>query len=436
MPENNKVGLIQFTILTTVSMTDGIIMLPTMIATVGAISVYAWIETIICAMILAYAFAKCGAYSTRSGGLGGYAEYAFGKSGNFIANFTYAIALMIANVGIAISVVAYSSAFFYANLSPADAAFLAGLVMIMTTAANFWGTGMTVKLGFTAMMCKLIPAAIMSICGLYFFDPQIFNAAWNPHHYTLVQTIGLSNSFTLWAFLGLESACSNMERVKNPERNVPIAVIAATVAIGAFSILYTTVIQGIVPNSVLAQSTAPFGDACAYMFGPAAGHAVTALMIFGCGGALIAWQFTLVELLRSGSMEGYFPKVFGLVDSYEIPVRGIIVMLLIQMVLLSMTGSPSLVKQFDALMKLSTVANLVPYVLAMASLDIMQRQAGENSDLTRMAAVAGGAYSIYACIQCGMDSVTYGMVAVLVGLMIYGLYAIRLQKPHRPRRMR
>ena len=269
-----------------------------------------------------------------------------------------------------------------------------------------------------------------------FFNPDIFSAAWNPHHYTLVQTIGLSNSFTLWAFLGLESACSNMERVKNPERNVPIAVIAATVAIGAFSILYTTVIQGIVPNSVLAQSTAPFGDACAYMFGPAAGHAVTALMIFGCGGALIAWQFTLVELLRSGSMEGYFPKVFGLVNSYEIPVRGIIVMLLIQMVLFSMTGSPSLVKQFDALMKLSTVANLVPYVLAMASLDIMQRQAGENSDLTRMAAVAGGAYSIYACIQCGMDSVTYGMVAVLVGLMIYGLYAIRLQKPYRPRRMR
>ena len=41
-------------------MTDGIIMLPTMVATVGAISIYAWIETIICVMILAYAFAKCG----------------------------------------------------------------------------------------------------------------------------------------------------------------------------------------------------------------------------------------------------------------------------------------------------------------------------------------------------------------------------------------
>ena len=227
-----------------------------------------------------------------------------------------------------------------------------------------------------------------------------------------------------------------MERVKNPERNVPIAVIAATVAIGVFSILYTTVIQGIVPNTVLAQSNAPFGEACAYMFGPKAGHVVTALMIFGCGGALIAWQFTLVELLRAGAQEGYFPKVFGRVNAYEIPIRGIAVMLLIQMMLLSMTGSPSMVAQFDALIKLSTVANLVPYVLAMASLDIMQRQAGKDSNLTRMAAVAGGAYSIYACIQCGMDSVTYGMVTVLVGLMIYGLYAVRLQTPYRSRRMR
>ena len=404
MPENNKVGLIQFTILTTVSMIDGIIMLPTMVATVGAISVYAWIETISCVMILAYAFAKCGAYSTRSGGLGGYAEYAFGKSGNFIANFTYAIALMIANVGIAISVVAYSSVFFYANLSPADAAFLAGLVMIMTT------------------------AAIMSICGLYFFDPQIFNVAWNPHHYTVTGAIGAANSFTLWAFLGLESACSNMDRVVNPRRNVPIAVISATAIIGLFSIIYTTVIQGIVPNSVLSVSNAPFGDAFAYMYGSLAGRIVTAFMIFGCAGALIAWQFTLGELLRESADEGYFPEIFGKVTKDGVPVKGMIVMVIIQLVMIFCTISPTMVKQFDVLIQLATVDNLVPYVLAMAALDIMQKQAGHNDRMTRMAAVIGGAYSLYATYQCGMDAVTAGMMTVLLGYMIYGVYAG--QKPY------
>lgn len=423
MPQNNKVGLIQFTILTTVSMTDGIIMLPTMVATVGAISIYAWIETIICVMILAYAFAKCGAYSKKSGGLGGYAEYAFGRSGNFIANFTYAIALMIANVGIAISVVAYSSAFFDVELSPADAAFLAGVVMIMTTAANFWGTRMTVKLGFTAMMCKLIPAAIMSICGLYFFDPQIFHAAWNPHHYTAVRAIGAANSFTLWAFLGLESACSNMDRVENPRKNVPVAVISSTIIIGIFSIIYTTVIQGIVPNSVLSVSNAPFGDAFAYMYGPVAGRIVTAFMIFGCAGALIAWQFTLGELLRESAGEGYFPEIFGKVTKDGVPVKGMIVMVLIQLIMIFFTISPTMVKQFDVLIQLATVDNLVPYVLAMAALDIMQKEAGHNERTTRLAAVIGGAYSMYATYQCGMDAVTAGMMTVLLGYMIYGGYA-------------
>lgn len=432
----NKVGVIQFTILTIVSMTDGIIMIPTLAAGVGAISLYAWITTTLGAVILAYAFAKCGRFNKKSGGLGGYAEYGFGKAGNFLANYTYAISLMIANVGIAISVVSYASSFFNAQLSTMQVIMYSALILILTAAAVVGGTSFSVKMSSLSMMLQMVPVLIISMVGLFFFKPDIFSAAWNPHHYTLVQTIGLSNSFTLWAFLGLESACSNMERVKNPERNVPIAVIAATVVIGVFSILYTTVIQGIVPNAVLAQSNAPFGEACAYMFGPEAGHVVTALMIFGCGGALIAWQFTLVELLRAGAQEGYFPKVFGRVNAYEIPIRGIAVMLLIQMILLSMTGSPSMVAQFDALIKLATVANLVPYVLAMASLDIMQRQAGKDSDFTRMAAVAGGTYSIYACIQCGMDSVTYGMVTVLVGLMIYGFYAVRLQTPYRSRRMR
>ena len=116
--KDNKVGLVGFTILTTVSMTDGIIMLPTMVAQVGSISIYSWIITTISVMILAFAFSRCGMYNRKTGGLGGYAEYVFGKSGNFLANYSYAIALLVANVGIAISVVAYTSAFLDITLPP------------------------------------------------------------------------------------------------------------------------------------------------------------------------------------------------------------------------------------------------------------------------------------------------------------------------------
>lgn len=81
----NKMSVLQLTILTAVNMMgSGIIMLPTKLAEVGTISILSWIVTAVGSMALAYAFAKCGMFSRRSGGMGGYAEYAFGKSGNFI----------------------------------------------------------------------------------------------------------------------------------------------------------------------------------------------------------------------------------------------------------------------------------------------------------------------------------------------------------------
>src|SRR5476651_1345755 len=97
---NNKMGVMQLTILTAVNMMgSGIIMLPTKLAEVGTISIVSWLVTAVGSMALAYAFAKCGMFSRKAGGMGGYAEYAFGKSGNFMANYTYGVSLLIAKIG-------------------------------------------------------------------------------------------------------------------------------------------------------------------------------------------------------------------------------------------------------------------------------------------------------------------------------------------------
>lgn len=94
--KSNKMGVVQLTILTMVNMMgSGIIMLPTKLAEVGTISIISWLVTAVGSMALAWAFAKCGMFSRKSGGMGGYAEYAFGKSGNFMANYTYGVSLLI-----------------------------------------------------------------------------------------------------------------------------------------------------------------------------------------------------------------------------------------------------------------------------------------------------------------------------------------------------
>lgn len=119
MSQSNKMSVMQLTILTAVNMMgSGIIMLPTKLAQVGALSIVSWLVTAVGSMCLAYVFAKCGMYSKKGGGMGGYAEYSFGKAGNFMANYTYGVSLVFANTAIAISAVGYACGFLGTTLNP------------------------------------------------------------------------------------------------------------------------------------------------------------------------------------------------------------------------------------------------------------------------------------------------------------------------------
>ncbi|TXZ86889.1 putrescine-ornithine antiporter, partial [Vibrio cholerae] len=53
---------------------------------------------------------------------------------------------------------------------------------------------------------------------------------------------------------------------------------------------------------------------------------------------------------------------------------GMLTIVSIQTVLSLMTISPSLNKQFEALVNLAVVTNIIPYILSMAALGVMQKQ--------------------------------------------------------------
>lgn len=62
----NKMSVLQLTILTAVNMMgSGIIMLPSKLAQVGALSIISWLVTAVGSMALAYVFSKCGMYSKK-----------------------------------------------------------------------------------------------------------------------------------------------------------------------------------------------------------------------------------------------------------------------------------------------------------------------------------------------------------------------------------
>ncbi|EKN4009552.1 putrescine-ornithine antiporter [Yersinia enterocolitica] len=429
--KSNKMGVVQLTILTAVNMMgSGIIMLPTKLAEVGTISIVSWLVTAVGSMALAYAFAKCGMFSHKSGGMGDYAEYAFGKSGNFMANYTYGVSLLIANVAIAISAVGYGTELIGAELSPLGICLATIGVLWLCTVANFGGARITGKISEITVWGVIIPVVGLSVIGWFWFSPTLYAESWNPHHVPTFEAISASIAMTLWAFLGLESACANTDVVENPEKNVPIAVLGGTLGTAVIYIVSTNVIAGIVPNIDLANSTAPFGLAFAQMFDPTVGKIIMALMVMSCCGSLLGWQFTIAQVFKSSADEGYFPKVFSKISKAEAPIKGMLVIVVIQTVLSLMTISPSLNKQFNVLVNLAVVTNIIPYILSMAALIIIQKVAKVDPSKARIAniiALIGALYSFYALYSSGEEAMMYGAIVTFLGWTLYGFVSPRFE---------
>ncbi len=230
----------------------------------------------------------------------------------------------------------------------------------------------------------------------------------------------------------MESAAQNSAAVENPKRDVPLACMFGTLGAAVIYILSTTVIQGIVPNAELADSTGPFGLAYARMFNPTIGSIIMALAVLACLGSLLGWQFTIAQTGKSAAEERMFPAFFSKVNRAGAPITGMIVLGVVQTVLALSTISPTLSEQFSALVNLAVVTNVIPYVVALSALMVMMKRAQVPEKVYTRNCVIGVlamAYSVFALYASGAEAVLGGMLVLGVAYIIWGFIAPRFSVP-------
>ena len=429
-PQPKRMNLMQLTFIVAVNMMgSGIIMLPTNMAQVGAISLLSWFVTALGSMAIAYGFAQAGLLNQRPGGMSAYAEDAYGKPGYFLVFLLYFLSLAIGNVAIGISAVGYLATFFpWLSSTPITTCIGVIALLWLTTVANFGGPSITGRIGSITVWGVIIPVGLLSIFGWFWFNPSTFAAAWNPSGLTLGQGMGSSISLTLWAFLGMESAAQNSAAVENPKRDVPLACMFGTLGAGVIYILSTTVIQGIVPNAELANSTGPFGLAYAQMFNPHGrvhhhGPGSHGLPRLAAGLAIHDrpdWQV--------GSGRAHVPGLLLQGEPAWRARHGMIILGVVQSLLALSTISPTLSEQFSALVNLAVVTNVLPYIIALSALMVMMKAAGvigTKYKLNLAVALVAMLYSTYALYASGYEAVMGGMLVTALTFIVWGFIAPR-----------
>lgn len=368
---------------------SGLYLLPATLAPTGSSSIVGWVVATVGAVILAMVFAALGRLEPDADGLSGFAERGLGRFFAFQTALAFWTACLVGNVAIAVAATGYLGYFFPVLATPVGAVFCNLALIWLTTVAYIIGARTAARFAALALIIGLAPVAVAVVAGAIAFDPAIFAASWSPSGAPLASSVPASLAIIFWAFIGIESAAALSARVKDPVRDVGRATIAGVLLAAVVYIAASVAVFGVIPAGVLAQSSSPYADLIARVFGASVGGVAAAAMVVKAMGTLSGWVMLGGETARAAAKQGFLPSGFGHGDRTPIanPLLGGAIMSVVAVI----SNQPTLGGQFGVLVGLTSVLSLVIYGFCAVALF---RLAGRPRD--RVVAILGLVFSVAA----------------------------------------
>jgi len=319
-----KIGLFGATAIVAGNMMgSGIALLPANLASIGSISIFAWLIVGLGALALAYVYAKLGTENPQAGGPVAYAGDVAPILG-FQTGVLYFHANWIGNLAIAITGIDYLSIFFPALTDPITGGIATIVVIWIFTGINMTGAHWIGRLVSIGVILLIIPVLITGTYGWHFFEASHFSANWVVGGETPSHAIMAAILLCIWSFIGVESASVGAGVVKNPKRTIPVSTIAGTCIAGTVYILSCTAISGMFPAELVAESGAPFSLAAGHMFGGWAPKIVSAIVAFACLCSLGSWMLLVSQAGARAARDKTLPNIFGKTNKDGIPISGLL----------------------------------------------------------------------------------------------------------------
>lgn len=426
MKKNNteKIGLWTSTSLVVGNMIgSGVFLLPSALAVYGGISMIGWLFSTLGALFLALLFSHLSKVMPSVGGPYAYTREGLGEFAAFLVAWGYWVSIWCGNAAITVAFVSYLSVFFPILEANNWGAILTGLSAIwILTWINTLGIKTAGKVQLVTTILKLCPLVLIAVLGVFYMDWQYF-IPFNRSGESTFSAITSTATLTLWAYLGMESATIPANNVDNPEKTIPRATMLGTLIAAFVYICGTLAVMGVLSPDVLKNSSAPFADTAAKMWGESARQWVALGAVISTFGALNGWILMQGQVPLAMAKDKIFPSLFGKENKKEVPALGIIISSLLLSGLMSMNFSKSLVEQFKFMILLSTLTVLIPYLFSAAStiLIVKKLNIGSSKEHHSILFIATMAffYALWAVAGSGQDVVYWGFILLMLGVPIY-----------------
>jgi basic amino acid/polyamine antiporter, APA family len=422
---------------------SGIFLVPSeMMQAVGSARlVYlAWFVGGLLSFFGALTYAELGAMRPQAGGEYVYVRDAYGPLGGFLyAWTTFAISKPASIASITTGLVRilgtfsvftfFSREFVHTPLSISYGQLAAVAAAVFISILNYLGVKKAGEFQLFFTMLKV--AIILGIVIACFSSPQ---GAWS--HFSGVFN-GAKGGITgfmaalvaaLWAYDGWNDLNMVAGEVRNPGRNIPIALIAGVGIVGALYVLVNAGVQYVLPASAIAASPRPASDAVALVIGAAGASVVSAGMALSMLVTLNGTTMSGARVPYALARDGYFFKALAEVHPrFHTPSVALGAQCLLASLLLLLGGN------FRQLFSLAIFAEWLFYMITSSTIFVFRRREPDAPRPYRVWGypvvpalfVLASSLLLYYTFTGNLVNSGFGLLVILAGIPIFFGFARR-----------
>ncbi|MCI7413254.1 APC family permease [Hornefia butyriciproducens] len=344
----------------------------------SGLALICWIVAGVISLFAGLCYAELGCAMPKAGGRLVYLNEAYHPVFGFMAGFTDWLVGgpgSIAAVSIAMMTVLKP----FVGLSDTGVKIAAVILIVGATLYNLIGVKVASVIQDISLVAKLVPILIILVAALVAgkASPDLSLGSASTYaaenHTSIIGMMAIAIVAALWAYEGWSNLNTVTEEIKNPKRNLPLAII---IGIGGVTVLYTLfnfAIMKVLPHETIVNminnEDLYLGTAVAkQVLGSAGAVVVSVGMILAMFGSMNGMILAQPRMYYAMAEEGHFFKSFAkLHPKYRIPTVPIIVQGVLSCVLV-------LLRNLDQLTNLVVLSVMLFNVLVIIAVPILRRK--------------------------------------------------------------
>jgi len=296
------------------------------------------------------------------------------------------------------------------------------IIALVITAVLAIGIKESARFNTTIVVIKVSVVLFVISLGVRYISASNWGGDWHSFAPYGVSGIGAGAAYIFFAYIGFDAVSTTAQEAKNPQRDLPIGIIASLVVCTALYIAVAAVLTGMVPWREV-NIEAPIARAFLDRGLTTASHVITLGALAGLTSVMLVMLLGQTRVLYSMANDGLLPKKFfaDIHPRFRTPWKNTILVGLLAAIVGSLTP-------IDDIGKMVNIGTLLAFIIVCIAVMMLRHT---NPDQPRpfrtpwvpLVPILGIGFNGYMMYKLGWINWARLIIWLIIGLVVYFTYS-------------